>query len=327
MKLKPLNLLKLAGVASLALGMQAAQTAVAETFPDKPVKVVVPFPAAGGTDTITRIVTDKLADVLGQPMVIENRGGGNTIIGAHAAANAPADGYTLMSTLDMTMTILPAVYQSLPFDPQADFDPVSLLARVPALFVAHPSVPANNLQELIEYSKEHPNELNYASAVLYGQLLGEQLKSVSGLSYTYVPYKGAAEAMNALVGGNVDFLMLDIATGLGFINEGKLKALAITSPERNPQLPDVPTVGEAGYPELEMSVWYALYAPDGTPRDRIDTINAGVREVLALPEVQKRLQELGHDAAPSSPEELAAMIQTDSVKWAKAAKDGNIRLD
>src|SRR5699024_5135414 len=140
--------------------MQAAQTAVAETFPDKPVKVVVPFPAAGGTDTITRIVTDKLADVLGQPMVIENRGGGNTIIGAPAAANAPADGYTLMYTLDMTMTMLPAVYQSLPFDPQADFDPVSLLARVHALFVAHPSVPANNLQKLIAYSKEHPIELN-----------------------------------------------------------------------------------------------------------------------------------------------------------------------
>ncbi len=322
--MKPLNILTLASITALALGMQPA---VAETYPDKPVKVVVPFPAAGGTDTITRIVTDKLADVLDQPMVIENRGGGNTIIGAHAAATAPADGYTLMSTLDMTMTILPAVYQSLPFDPQDDFDPVSLLARVPALFVAHPSVPADNLQELIEYSKENPNELNYASAVLYGQLLGEQLKSVSGLTYTYVPYKGAAEAMNALVGGNVDFLMLDIATGLGFINDGKLKALAITSPERNPLLPDVPTVGESGHPELEMSVWYALYAPKGTPRDRIDTVNAGVREVLAMPEVQQRLEKLGHDAAPSTPEELAAMIQEDSVKWAKAAKDGNIRLD
>lgn len=277
--------------------------------------------------TITRIVTEQLGDDLKQPLVIENRAGGNTIIGANAVAKAQANGYTLLSTLDMSMTILPAVYRSLPFDPTQDFEPVSLLARVPALFVANPKVPANNLKELVEYSKANPGQLNYASAVLYGQLLGEQMKSLTGMTYTYVPYKSSPEAMSAVASGHVDFMMLDIATGLGFIRDGKVKALAITTPERSAQLPGVPTVNEQGFPELGMSVWYAMYAPRGTPLNVVETLNASIGRVLAMPDVQDRLTQLGHDAAPSSPEELARMIQADSAKWAKAAKDGNIQLE
>ena len=304
-----------------------AASPTGKDYPSQPIRVIVPFGAGGGTDIITRIVTERLADDLGQPLVIENRAGGNTIIGANAAAKAAPDGYTLLATLDMSMTILPAVYQSLPFDPSADFEPVSVLARVPALFVANPDVPANDLKELIEYSKAHPGELNYASAVLYGQLLGEQMKSLTDLSYTYVPYKSSPEAMSALASGTVDFMMLDIATGLGFIKEGRVKPLAITSPERSPQLPDVPTVGELGFPELDMSVWYAMFAPRGTPRPVIDTLNAGIGRVLAEPDIQQRLTQLGHDAAPSTPEELANMVKTDTIKWTKAARDGNVRLD
>ena len=304
-----------------------AVPALADTYPDKPVRVIVPFPAGGGADTISRIVIEPLSKILGQPVVVENKGGGNTIIGGQAVASAKPDGYTLLSTLDMTVTILPAVYNKLPFNPVKDLAPVALLAHVPALFVAHPSVPANNLKELVEYSKANPGKLNYASVVLYGQLLGEQLKSVSGMNYTYVPYKGAPEAMQSLVGGNVDFLMLDIATGLGFINNGKLKPLAITSPQRSPQLPDVPTVGELGYPEIEMNVWYAMYAPAGTPQPAIDRLNAGIAQVLAMPDVKKRLAALGHDVAPSTPAQLTEMIKKDAAKWAKAANDGHIKLD
>ncbi len=311
---------------SIALAPSAA-TAADTSYPSQPIRVIVPFGAGGGTDIITRIVTEKLADDLKQPLVIENRAGGNTIIGANAVAKSPANGYTLLSTLDMSMTILPAVYRSLPFDPAQDFEPVSLLARVPALFVANPKVPANNLKELIEYSKAHPGQLNYASAVLYGQLLGEQMKSLTGMTYTYVPYKSSPEAMSAVASGHVDFMMLDIATGLGFIRDGKVKALAITTPERSAQLPDVPTVAEQGHPELGMSVWYAMYAPHGTPRNVVETLNASIGRVLAMPDVQDRLTQLGHDAAPSSPEELARMIKADSAKWAKAAQDGNIQLE
>lgn len=199
--------------------------------------------------TITRIVTEQLGDDLKQPLVIENRAGGNTIIGANAVAKAQANGYTLLSTLDMSMT------------------------------------------------------------------------------YTYVPYKSSPEAMSAVASGHVDFMMLDIATGLGFIRDGKVKALAITTPERSAQLPGVPTVNEQGFPELGMSVWYAMYAPRGTPLNVVETLNASIGRVLAMPDVQDRLTQLGHDAAPSSPEELARMIQADSAKWAKAAKDGNIQLE
>lgn len=312
----------------LAVAVAPATANAAEaSYPSQPIRVIVPFGAGGGTDIITRIVTDKLADDLGRPLVIENRAGGNTIIGANAVAKSPANGYTLLSTLDMTMTILPAVYRSLPFDSAKDFEPVSLLARVPALFVANPKVPANNLKELIAYSKAHPNQLNYASAVLYGQLLGEQMKSLTGMSYTYVPYKSSPEAMSAVASGQVDFMMLDIATGLGFIRDGKVKPLAITTPERSAQLPDVPSVVEQGYPELEMSVWYAMYAPHGTPQNVIKTLNSGIGRVLAMPDVQDRLTQLGHDAAPSTPEELARMVKVDSAKWAKAARDGNIQLE
>lgn len=307
--------------------LAVAPLAAAQTYPDRPVHVVVSFPPGGGTDTITRIVTEPLGKVLGQKVVIENRAGGNTIIGAQAVTSAKPDGYTLLSTLDMTATILPAVYSRLPFDPSRDLVPVALLAHVPALFVAHPSVPARDLKELAEYSKGNPGKLNYASAVLYGQLLGELLKSASGISYNYVPYKGAADAMQALIGGHVDFLMLDIATGLNYIKAGKLKALAITAPQRHPQLPDVPTVAEMGYPGIEMSVWYALFAPAGTPAGVVDRLNASVAQVLADPSVKRRLADLGHETATPSPKELVEMIRKDSAKWSKAARDGNVKLD
>lgn len=299
----------------------------AQTYPQQPVKVVLPFPAGGGTDGITRIIMDPLSKVLGQSVIVDYKTGGNTIIGAQSVVSAKPDGYTLLATMDMTMTILPAVYSKLPFEPLKDLMPVALLAHVPALFVAHPKVPANSLKELIDYSKANPNKLNYGAAVLYGQLLGEQLKSVSGLSYTYVPYKGAGEAVQALIGGHLDFMMLDIATGLNFIKEGKVKALGITSPQRNPALPQVQTVGEIGYPSVEMSVWYGLFAPAGTSPQVIDKLNAGVSQVLAEPAIRKRLADLGHETTNATPTQITELIRKDTVKWAKAAKDGNIKLD
>jgi tripartite-type tricarboxylate transporter receptor subunit TctC len=301
--------------------------AAAQAFPQQPIKVVLPFTAGGGTDNVTRIVTEPLAKLLGQPVVIDYKPGGNTIIGAQAVATSKPDGYTLLATLDMTATILPAVYGKLPLDPQKDLVPVALLAKVPALLVAHPKVPANNLKELVDYSKRNPQKLNYGSAVLYGQVLGEQLKGVSGLTYTYVPFKGAAEAVQGLLGGHLDFMMLDIATGINFLKDGRLKPLVTTGPQRSPLLPDVPTVAEMGWPELEMSVWYALFAPAGTPPAAIERINAGIAQVIADPAVRKRLADLGHEVAPLSPAQVGALVRQDSAKWAKAAKDGNIRLD
>ncbi|MCJ0763597.1 Bug family tripartite tricarboxylate transporter substrate binding protein [Variovorax terrae] len=305
----------------------AACVAFAQDYPQQPIKVVLPFTAGGGTDSVTRIITEPLGKLLGQSVVIDYKAGGNTIIGAQAVATARPDGYTFLATMDMTATILPAVYSKLPFDPAKDLMPVALLAQVPALFVAHPSVPARNLKELVEYSKRHPGKLNYGSAVLYGQVLGQQLKGVSGLSYTYVPYKGAPEAVQALLGGHLDFMMLDIATGLNFLKDGRLKALAITAPQRSPQLPDVPTVGEMGWPEVEMSVWYGLFAPTGTPASVVEKVNAGVAQVVADPAIRKRLADLGHEVSPLSPVQVQALLRKDTAKWTKAAREGNIRLD
>lgn len=301
--------------------------AAAQTYPEKPIRVVLPFSPGGGTDNITRIITEPLGKELGQSIVMDYKPGANTIIGGETVAHAAPDGYTFLATLDMTATILPAVYSKLPFDPMKDLTPVSVLAHVPALFVAHPSVPAQNMKELVAYSKRNPDKLNYGSAVLYGQVLGQQLKTVSGLTYTYVPYKGAAEAVQALLGGHLDFMMLDIATGLNFIKDGRLKALAITAPKRHPLLPNVATIGELGWPELEMSVWYGLFAPSGTPPAVIEKINAGVAKIVARPDIQKRLADLGHDVSPVSPGEIQELIRKDLAKWSKAAKDGNIHLD
>lgn len=316
----PTRTLALLGASLLSLA------ALAQANP-APVKVLLPFPPGGGSDSLTRMVTTPLANVIGQPIVVDYKPGGNSIIGAQAVATAKPDGSTFMVTMDMTATILPAVYSRLPFDPAKDLEPVAVLTHVPALFVAHPKVPANNLKELVAYSKSNPNRLNYGAAVLYGQVLGQQLKTVSGLTYTYVPYKGAAEAVQAVVAGHLDFMMLDIQTGLGFIKDGRLKALAITSAARHPTLPDVPTVGEMGWPDLQMSVWYGMFAPAGTPPAIIEKMNASVIKVTSEPTLRKRLADLGHEVSSASPAQVRALIEKDAAKWRQAAREGNIRLD
>lgn len=300
---------------------------MAQVNNQQPIKVLLPFPPGGGSDSLTRMVTTPLASVIGQPIVMDYKPGGNSIIGAQTVATAKPDGMTYMVTMDMTATILPAVYSRLPFDPIKDLEPVAVLTHVPALFVAHPKVPANNLQELVAYSKKNPDKLNYGAAVLYGQVLGQQLKTVSGLTYTYVPYKGAAEAVQAVVAGHLDFMMLDIQTGLGFIKDGRLKALAITSAARHSTLPDVPTVGEMGWPDLQMSVWYGMFAPAGTPSAIVDKMNTSVIKVTSDPALRKRLAELGHEVSSATPAQVKALIEKDAAKWRQAARDGNIKLD
>ncbi|MGB3071339.1 MAG: tripartite tricarboxylate transporter substrate binding protein [Ottowia sp.] len=311
-----------AAALALAAGAQTAQD-----YPAQPVKIVVPFPPGGGTDTVSRILLDPLGRKLGRQFVMDYKPGGNTVIGTNAAAHAAPDGYTLLTTLDMTATILPAVYSKLPFDPQKQLTPVAVLATVPALLMVNPKIPARNLKELIAYDKANPGKLNYGSAVLHGQLFGEALKLATGLQYTYVPYKGSAEAVQALAGGHIDMLFLDIATGLGFIKDGRVRPIVITVPKRHPSVPDVQTVAEAGYPGLEMSVWYGLFAPTGTPPAIVEKLHAGLEEVAKDPAIQKRLADLGHETSTLTPPQIKELIRKDSANWAKAAAAGNIKLD
>jgi tripartite-type tricarboxylate transporter receptor subunit TctC len=313
----------LAATCAAALALSAG----AQTYPTKPVRVILPFPAGGGTDTVTRILTEPLSRALGQQFVMDYRPGGNTIIGTSVAIHAAPDGYTLLAPLDMTATILPSVYSKLPFDPHKQLTPVAVLATVPALLVVNPKIPAHNLKELIAYDKANPGKLNYGSAVIQGQLFGENLKLATGLNYTYVPYKGSAEATQAIAGGHIDMLFIDIATGLNYIKDGHIRAIAITAPQRHPSLPDVQTVREAGFPGLEMSVWYGLFAPKGTPPAIVDRLNAGIIAAGKDPAVQKRLAELGHETSTVTPAQVGELIQKDSASWAKAAKAGNVHLD
>ncbi len=322
--MKTIRAIFAACVATLTL---TAGAQMAQNYPTQPVKIVVPFPPGGGTDTVSRILLDPLGQKLGHPFVMDYKPGGNTVIGTNAAVHAAPDGYTLLATLDMSVTILPAVYSKLPFNPQKQLTPVAVLATVPALLAVNPKVPARNLKELIAYDKANPGKLNYGSAVLHGQLFGEALKLATGLQYTYVPYKGSAEAVQALVGGHIDMLFIDIATGLNFIKDARIRALAITVPRRHPSLPDVQTVGEAGYPGLEMSVWYGLFAPMGTPPAVIEKLHAGIEEVAKDPNIQKRLADLGHEISPLKPAQIDDLIRKDSANWAKAAAAGNIKLD
>lgn len=319
--MKLVRSLLLACVSTLAL------SAGAQTYPSKPVRIVVPFPPGGGTDIVTRILTEPLSRELGRPLVMDYKPGGNTVIGTSAATQAQPDGYTLLATMDMSTTILPAVYSKLPFDPQKQLTPVAVLATVPALLVVSSKVPARNLAELIAYDKANPGKLNYGSAVIQGQLFGENLKLATGLTYTYIPFKGSADAAQALAGGHIDVLFLDIATGLPFIKDGRIKAIAITSPKRHATLPDVQTVRESGYPGLEMSVWYGLFAPAGTPQAIVDKLNADVILVGKDPALQKRLAELGHETSSLTPSQMVELIRKDSANWAKAAAAGNVKLD
>lgn len=314
---------------AVAVGMTALTAAAqtAQNYPTHPVKIVVPFPPGGGTDTVSRILLDPLGKKLGHPFVMDYKPGGNTVIGTNAAVQAAPDGYTLLTTLDMSATILPAVYSKLPFDPHKQLTPVGVLATVPALLAVNPKVPAQNLKELIAYDKANPGKLNYGSAVLHGQLFGEALKLATGLQYTYVPYKGSAEAVGALAGGHIDMLFIDIATGINFIKDGRIRAITITVPERHPTLPDVQTLREAGFPGLEMSVWYGLFAPTGTPAAIIDKLNAGLQEVGSDPAIKKRLADLGHEVSTLKPDQIKELIRKDSANWAKAAAAGNIKLD
>jgi tripartite-type tricarboxylate transporter receptor subunit TctC len=316
-------------VFATAAAMLLPQLAAAQAYPDKPIRVIVPVPAGGTPDVVARMVAPGLSGLLGQQLVIDNRGGAGALIGTELAARAVPDGYTLFFSSPGGLTILPHLHKKIPYDPLKDFAPVSLVCIGPFLLITHPAVPATTVKELIALAKAEPGKLNYASAGngTPNHLAMELFKNMAGVDITHVPYKGAPQAVTDLIGGSVDLMFNSIPPALPHIKSGRLKLLAVASAKRSPQLPDVPTVSEAGVRGFEVITWFGLLAPAKTPKQILARLNELMVKVVRAPELKSQLEILGYDAVGSSADEFAAFILAESEKYAKVVKLSGAKVD
>jgi tripartite-type tricarboxylate transporter receptor subunit TctC len=318
-------------LAKLALGVAVAGTAVMasaqEAWPTKPIKIIVPFAPGGGGDAVVRVLTEKLGERLGQSVVIENRPGASGYIGAQAVASAAPDGYTILMGFDGSLVVAPNMIKA-PFDTVNDFVPITKLNDATLILAAHSSVPVKTLKELVEYSKQQ-NGLGFGSsgAGTTTHLAGELLALRSGANLRHVPYKGGGQAVTDVAGGQIPLIYTVIPTIAGFLKDGKLKAIAVSSAKRSPVLPDVPTMAESGLPGFEVSSWYGLLAPAKTPKHIVDRLQREVAAVLAMPEIRERYLKGGFEPSGNKPEEFAQQIKTDLARWGKVVKDQNLRID
>lgn len=317
----------------LAAGLGLAQlTAWAQTaWPAKPIRIIVPFPAGGPTDITARVIGQAVGESLKTPVIVENKAGGHGFIGVGEAAKAPADGYTLMMASIGTMAINPKLHEKVPYDANKDFAPVSLVVTVPIVVVANPRVlPVATLPELVERLKANPGKINFASAGNGGSshLVPEYFKYRTGTAMTHIPYKGSGPAISDVVAGQVQLMFDTLLTSTPFVKSGKLRMLGVTTAQRLPQYPDVPTVAEAlNMKDFEASSWYALYAPAGTPPDIVKRLSAEVDAALKQPAVAKRLTDLGAIPAGGTPEKLAAFQRLEQDKWGKVIQLAQVKPD
>lgn len=312
-------------LAILTLGGAASAQAA---WPERPITMVVPFPPGGPTDLVARVLAKQLTDQLGQTVLVENKGGANGNIGMQYAASAKPDGYTVLYNTS-SIALSPNLYRTLAFDPVKDFAPVSSTAVIPLVLLVHPSVPAQDTQTFVQYARQHPGKLSYGSAgagnvTHLGALL--LLRSLD-IDAVHVPYRGSAPAMTDLVGGQVQLMTNTLNDSLGFIREGKLRALAVTSGARSEQLPDVPTVAETVVPGFEMGAWQGVVVPAGTPAPVIEKLNAEIRRALQSPEMTKQLKAQGAQALGSTPQEYGAYITSEIGRWGEVVKAANVKLD
>jgi tripartite-type tricarboxylate transporter receptor subunit TctC len=300
----------------------AAAPAIAQQYPTRPVRFVVPFAPGGSVDTLARTIGPRLADALGQQIVVDNRPGGNGDIGMLIVAKAPPDGYTILLGYIANLAIAPSLYAKMPYDPAQDYAPVTQVATSPNVLTAHPSVPAKGLKELIELAKAKPGTVNFASTGVasVGHLTGELLNSLAGMKMTHVPYKGGGQAIIDLVGGHVQVMFSGFSAAMPHIKSGKARALAVTGAQRSPALPDVPTIAEQGFPGVEATAWYGVLTPTGTPRPVVVRLHGELVKILKLPDVVQRLDALGFEMVGSTPEQFASYMKAETRKWAKVVK-------
>jgi tripartite-type tricarboxylate transporter receptor subunit TctC len=301
--------------------------AFAQAWPSKPLKMLIPYPPGGATDILGRLISDKLAPMIGQPVLVENRAGASGNIAFDAVAKAAPDGYTLLMAT-ANITINRAFSDKLPYNVLTDFQPISQVVSSQNYLVARANLPANSVKELIAYGKANPGKLTYGSSGIGTPLLCmELLKSLGGITAVHVPYKGDAPAITDLLGGQIDLYCSTITGLVAHTRSGKLKGLGVTSNRRADSLPDMPTIAEAGVPGYELSSWYGILAPAKTPRPIVDQLNAAVVKIVAMPDVQKKMIEGGSDPQSSSPDDFMARIRSDTDKFTKLVKDAGIKAD
>ena len=327
-----LMLRRIAAVAALAAPGVAPPTfaqAAGNAYPNKPLRVIVPFAAGGPSDIFVRTIGPKLTEAWGQPVVIENRGGAGGVIGIELAVRAAPDGYTLLLGASGALVINPAFNSKLPYDSFRDLAPITLVVVNPQLLVFHPSLAANSVQELIQVAKAKPGQLNYASvgAGSSPHMGMEMLKAMAGVNLTHVPYKGTAPALTDLLGGQVSLMFTSMATVLPQVRAGKLKAIAVGSGKRSPAVPEIPTVAESGVPGFDYVTWFAFYAPAGTPADIIARLNKETVRILADPQVGKYFSSQGAEPSATTPAGLATFMRTEHERWKKLIKSAHIKID
>lgn len=311
----------------LALGMASAPLHAQEPYPDRPIKLIVPFAPGGVTDLTGRTFAKYMSDALKQPIVTENKPGAGALIGANYVARSASDGYTLLLGTNVTHAINPQLMTSTPYDPLKDFRPVAMFGLNGNVLVVNASFPANTFDEFIKYIKAKPGDINYASGSIgsSAHLAAELLKQeVKGLEYMHVPYSGPSEAMSALIGGHVDFMFANIGAAISQIKSGKIKAIAVTTAKREAQLPDVPTIAESGVPGFEVVGWMAAFLPKGAPDDVTARLNQAVNDAQSDPDLRKTLDAAALIPVVATPDQTAKFVQDEYAKWGRVIRDGNI---
>jgi len=318
----------LAAVAACAQ-LAAPLTASAQAFPSKPVKLVVPFPPGGSLDNAGRLLAQKLSEAWGQQVLVENKPGAGGNVGADAVAKSPADGYTVVMGALSTHAVNPSLYAKMPYDAARDFAPISLVAITPNVLIVNASTPIGSLKDLIGYAKANPGKVNFGSGSngSAGHLAGELFKMETGTDVAHIPYKGGAPALQALLAGDTQFMFDNLANAMAQVKGGKVRALAVTTAQRSKLAPDLPTMAEAGMPGFDISTWYGLLAPAGTPPEVIAKWNAEVVKALNSPDVREKMLAQGAEPAPNTPAEFAAFIAREREKYAKIVKASGAKVD
>jgi tripartite-type tricarboxylate transporter receptor subunit TctC len=316
-------------LAAAAVAVVTLASAHAQGYPNRAVRIIVPYPAGGTTDIIARIAAQQLSERLKQTFIVENKAGANGAIGTVQVARAPADGYTLLIGAAATHGINSALYKDLPYDPVQDFAPITIIASTPEIITINPSVPAKNLRELLALAKESPGKLNYGSTSPGGvpHMSAELLKLAVGVNMVHVPYKGAAPMLTDLIGGQIQVGFDNFPSSIGHVHAGRIRALAVTTLRRWPGAPEIPTVAESGVAGYEVSSWFGLFAPSGTGPAVIETIQQAIADAMKQPEVRKQLLDLGAEPIANTPGAFAAIVHADVTKWATLAKNANIKID
>jgi tripartite-type tricarboxylate transporter receptor subunit TctC len=316
-------------ISAIGILLVLMSSAVAQTFPNRPIKFVSPYPPGGAVDILARVLGQQLHERLGQPVVVENRAGGSGILGTAAVAKSPPDGYTLLMASSGPMVVNPNLFSKLPYDIVRDFAPVTLVAIVPSILGVHPSVPVHSVKELISLARLHPGKLNFASSGNggSGHLAGEMFNQMAGVKMTHVPYRGTGNAVIGLLTGEVSVVFENTLSVLPHLKQGRIRGLAVTSSKRSAAVPHLPTVAESALRDYSAGPWFAVLAPVATPQDIIGVLNREFVNILRTPDVSKKLAADGADVVASTPEYLAERIQSELKVWGKVIKQANIKLD